>query len=183
MGRTTVSAMEKAYDKQLQEDFVARAKGRVTRLTNDALKEKIRTFLKNHRICTLATCSGGMPRSTPVRYRSQDFTIYIFTEGGGKANNILDNPNVSVSLYGNYSGFESVVGLQLWGKAEIIKPGDGKRYEEAKKIIRMEERVDLKKIDLQGMKPMDIIKIKVKRARYLSFPEGILNQAVNIKSK
>jgi hypothetical protein len=44
----------------------------------------------------------------------------------------------------------------------------------------MEERADLKKIDLQGMKPMDIIKIKVKRARYLNFPEGILNQAVTV---
>ncbi len=122
-----------------------------------------------------------MPRSTPVRYRSKDFTIYIFTEGGGKVQNILDNPNVSVSLYGNYSGFQSVAGLQLWGKAKIIRPDDKKRYEEAKKIIRMEERADLKKIDLQGMKPMDVIKIKVTRARYLDFPEGILNQTVTIK--
>jgi nitroimidazol reductase NimA-like FMN-containing flavoprotein (pyridoxamine 5'-phosphate oxidase superfamily) len=182
MGRTTIGSMEKAYDKQLEDDYVNRAKGRVTRLTSGALKEKIKAFLKNHRICTLATCSQGVPRSTPVRYRSKDFTIYIFTEGGGKVKNILDNPHVSVSLYGTYSGFQSVTGLQLWGKAEIIKPGDGKRYEEAKKIIRMEERADLKKIDLQGMKPMDIIKIKVKRARYLNFPEGILNQEVTIKS-
>ncbi len=117
MGRTTVSAMEKAYDKQLEEDYVNRAKGRVTRLTNDALKEKIRTFLKNHRICTLATCSQGIPRSTPVRYRSKDFTIYVFTEGGGKVQNILDNPNVSVSLYGNYSGFQSVAGPAAVGKS------------------------------------------------------------------
>jgi nitroimidazol reductase NimA-like FMN-containing flavoprotein (pyridoxamine 5'-phosphate oxidase superfamily) len=181
MGRTTIAGREKAYDKQLEGDYVTRAKGRVTRLTPEELKEKIKTFLKNHRICTLATCSGGMPRSTPVRYRSKDYTIYIFTEGGGKVQNILDNPNVSVSLYGNYSGFQSVAGLQLWGKAEIIRPDDKKRYEEAKKIIRMEERADLKKIDLQGMKPMDVIKIKVKRARYLNFPEGILNQAVTIK--
>jgi nitroimidazol reductase NimA-like FMN-containing flavoprotein (pyridoxamine 5'-phosphate oxidase superfamily) len=181
MGRTTVSAVEKAYDRQLEEDYVNRAKGRVTRLAPDELKEKIKAFLQNHRICTLATCSKGIPRSTPLRYRSKDFTIYVFTEGGGKVQNILDNPNVSVSLYGNYSGFQSVVGLQLWGKAEILKPDDKKRYEEAKKIIRMEERADLKKIDLQGMKPMDVIKIKVQRARYLNFPEGILNQAVTIK--
>jgi nitroimidazol reductase NimA-like FMN-containing flavoprotein (pyridoxamine 5'-phosphate oxidase superfamily) len=182
MGRTTISTMEKAYDKQLEEDYVNRAKGKVTRLTNDALKEKIKTFLKNHRICALATCCQGIPRSTPVRYRSLDFTIYIFTEGGGKVKNIVDNPNVSVSVVGTYSGFQSVAGLQLWGKAEIIRLGDGKRYEEAKKIIRMEERADLKKLDLQGMKPMDVIKIKVKRARYLNFPEGILNQEVTIKS-
>lgn len=181
MGRMTVYSREKAYDRQLEEDFVTRAKGRVTRLPEDELKEKIRRFLKNHRICTLATCSRGKPRSTPVRYRSSDFTIYIFTEGGGKVHNILENPHVSVSIFGAYSGFQSVAGLQLWGKAEIIKPGDGRRYEAAKKIIRMEERADLKKMDLQGMKPMDVIKIKIKKARYLNFPEGILNQAVTIK--
>ena len=63
MGRTTVSGREKAYDKQLEEDYVNRAKGRVTRLTPEELKEKIKTFLKNHRICTLATCSQ---RHTPL---------------------------------------------------------------------------------------------------------------------
>ncbi len=177
----TVSASEKAYDKQLEEDFVERAKGKVTLLPDDELKEAIKAFLKNHRICTLATCSQGKPRSTPLRYRSKDFTIYIFTEGGGKVKNIEENPDVSVSVVGAYTGFQSVAGLQLWGKAEIIKPGDGKRYEAAEKIIRMHERADLKKMDLQGMKLMDVIKIKEKKARYLNFPKGILNQAVTIK--
>lgn len=180
MGRTTVSAREKAYDRQLEDDFVKRAKGRLAPLTKDRLKEEIKKFLRNHRICTLATCSGGMPRSTPVRYRSSDFTIYIFTEGGGKVQNILDNPNVSISLYGNYSGFESVKGLQLWGKAQIITPDDTKRYGAAKRIIRMEERADLKKLDLTGLKPMDVIKVRVKRARYLDLSKGILNQTITL---
>lgn len=180
MGRTTVSAREKAYDRQLEDDFVTRAKGRPTKLTRDRLKEEIKKFLRNHRICTLATCSGGMPRSTPVRYRSSGFTIYIFTEGGGKVQNIRDNPDVSVSLYGNYSGFESVKGLQLWGKAEIITPDDTRRYAAAKNIIRMETRADLKKLDLKGLKPMDVIKIRVNRARYLDFSKGILNQTITL---
>jgi nitroimidazol reductase NimA-like FMN-containing flavoprotein (pyridoxamine 5'-phosphate oxidase superfamily) len=181
MGRTATSSREKAYDRQLQEDFVKRARGKVTRLTKARLKAEIKRFLCNHRICTLATCSAdGMPRSTPVRYRSKDFTIYIFSEGGGKVQNILENPHVSVSLYGAYAGFESVRGLQLWGTAEIIPPADKRRWEAAHRIIRMEERADLKKIDLKGLKPMDVIKITVKRARYLDCPKGILNQDVTL---
>ena len=182
MGRTSISAMEKAYDKQLEEEYAKRLKGKVAKPSPAELKEKIRRFLDNHRICTLATCSAsGMPRSTPLRYRSRDFVIYVFTEGGGKVQNILENPNVSVSVMGNYAGFDSVVGLQMWGKARIIKPESRRAYEQAKSIINMESRSDLKKIDLEGLKPMDVIKIKVKRARYLNFPEGILNQAVTIQ--
>jgi hypothetical protein len=173
--------MEKEYDKQLEKDYVEKLKGTVNKLAPEELKEKITKFLSNHRICTLATCSQGIPRATPVRYRSKDLTLYIFTEGGGKVKNLTDNPNVSVSIVGNYAGFQSVTGLQLWGTAEIIKPHDGLTYEESRRIINLESRGDLKKLDLSTMKPMDVIKITVKRARYLNFPEGILNQVLIVR--
>ena len=181
MKHKTIDETEKEYDKQLQANFVAMLKSTVTKLTPGELKKKVITFLKNHRICTLATCSQGIPRSTPVRYRSKDLTIYIFTEGGGKVKNIRENPQVSVSVVGTYYGFQSVTSLQLWGTAEIISHRDGKKYEEAKRIINLEARGDLKKIDLKDMKPMDVIKIKVRKARYLSFPEGILNQVLIVR--
>jgi nitroimidazol reductase NimA-like FMN-containing flavoprotein (pyridoxamine 5'-phosphate oxidase superfamily) len=114
-----------------------------------------------------------------VRYRSQGLTLYILTEGGGKVKNIKDNPQVSVSMVGEYTGFQSVTGLQVWGKAVIIKPQDGPAYDEAKRIVNLEERQDLKRMDLQALRtPMDIIKIEVEKARFLSFPEGILNQVL-----
>ena len=173
--------MENDYNEKLENDFVTILKGKIKRLPQEELKERIISFLQEQKICTLATCAQNIPRSTPVRYRSRGLTLYILTEGGGKVKNIKDNPQVSVSMVGEYSGFQSVTGLQVWGKAVIIKPQDGPAYDEAKRIVNLEERQDLKRMDLQALRtPMDIIKIEVEKARFLSFPEGILNQVLTI---
>ena len=130
--------------KEMESDFTKILNKKTRRLSKDELKKEIIRFLSENKICTIATCTNNIPRSTPVRYRSKDMTIYVYTEGGVKIKNIMENPNVSVSLYGDYSGFESVKGLQLWGRAEIIKPEDGEKYVQAKSIIKSEEREDLK---------------------------------------
>lgn len=172
---------EKEYDKQLEEDFASYLNAKKKQLTQEELKEKVIQFLAENKICTLATCLNNIPRSTPLRYRSKDLTIYILTEGGMKVKNIRGNPHVSVSLYGDYTGFQSVKGLQVWGKAEIIEPEDKERYRQAREIINVEERDDLKKLGIEDVRPdMKIIKIDMKRARYLSFPEGILNQILTV---
>jgi len=101
-----------------------------------------------------------------------------------KVKNIRGNPSVSVSLYGDYSGFQSVKGLQIWGKAEIIDPEEGDKYRKARKLINVEEREDLKKLGIKDVRPdMKIIKIETERARFLSFPEGILNQILTVSDK
>ena len=173
--------MEKNYNEKLEENFIAILKGKVRRLTDDELKERIAKFLREQKICTLATCAHNIPRSTPVRYRSQGLTLYVLTEGGGKVQNIRENNLVSVSIVGEYTGFKSVTCLQLWGVAEIIEPRGGQRYEEAQKIMDLEEREDLKQIKIKNIRTeMYVIKISPEKARFLSFPEGILNQTLNI---
>jgi nitroimidazol reductase NimA-like FMN-containing flavoprotein (pyridoxamine 5'-phosphate oxidase superfamily) len=173
--------MENDYNEKLENDFVTLLKGKIKRLTQEELKTRIIRFMEEQNICNLATCAGTIPRSTPVRYRSQGLTVYILTEGGGKVKNIRDNPNVSLSIVGEYTGFQSVTGLQAWGKAVIIKPKDGPSYEEARRIMNLEERQDLKQMNLKAIRtPMDIIKIEVEKARFLSFPEGILNQVLTL---
>ncbi|RMF92297.1 MAG: pyridoxamine 5'-phosphate oxidase family protein [Candidatus Schekmanbacteria bacterium] len=169
--------MAEDFQKEIEKDFTEILKGRIKRLTKDELKDVIVEFLASHCLCTIATCDSNIPRSTPVRYKSDGLDIYILTEGGGKLKNILNNPKVSVSLYGEYSGFESVKGLQIWGNAEIITPKDKEKYQEARNIIKSEEREDLKKLGpLPIRDKLKVIKIKTEKARYLSFPDGILNQ-------
>lgn len=179
--KETSADAEREYDTKLEEDFIKYLKVTRKKLTHDELKKRIIKFLEEHKICTLASCSDNIPRSTPVRYRSKGLTLYILTEGGMKVKNIMKNPHVSVSLYGDYSGFQSVKGLQVWGRAEIIDPENRERYREARRIINVEEREDLKKLGLTVRPEMKIIKIETERARYLSFPEGILNQALTVK--
>ena len=170
---------ENSYDKKIENDFENILKRDPVKLTDQELKEKVEQFLDKNRICALSTCYNNIPRSTPVRYRSEGLTIYIVTEGGGKIRNIMKNPSVSVSLFGEYSGFQSVKGLQIWGKAEIIAPQKKESYIEALEVLELKKRDDLKKIDMNNVRQdMYIIKIAVQKARYLDFPEGILNQTL-----
>ncbi|MEI6125246.1 MAG: pyridoxamine 5'-phosphate oxidase family protein [Pseudomonadota bacterium] len=167
---------EESYNKRLEKDFVGQLKARITKLSPEELKERIIKFIGDNVLCTLATCADNVPRSTIVRYRSKDLTIYISTEGGGKLKNIRENPQVSLSICGSYTGFLSVTGLQAWGKAEIISPKDTVRYQETRGLMRIADREDLKSADLKHIPDMYILKIDITRARYLSFPEGLLNQ-------
>ena len=67
----------------------------------------------------------------------------------------------------------------MWGRAEVIRPEDGEKYTEAKNVIKSEEREDLKRLGVKARPDMKIIKIEVTKARYLNFPDVILNQVWN----
>lgn len=184
MDTREIEAVEKEYDDLLEKNFVEKLKIKKNRLSPEALRERIMAFLQENPICTLATCSHNIPRSTPVRFRSRGLDLYILAEGGMKIKNLLENPSVSVSLYGPYSGFQSVKGLQLWGKAEIINPEDGERYREANRIVNLEGRQDLKDLGIDKLRHnMKAIKITIERARYLSIAEGIFNQIITFTGK
>ena len=151
MEQKDIEAVEKEYDAQLEKNFVQKLNIEKKRLSEEELRKTIVSFLAENCICTLATCSNNVPRSTPVRYRSKDLTIYILAEGGMKIKNMRENPLVSVSIYGDYSGFQSVKGLQMWGKAEIINPEDGESYLEANRIVNLEGRKDLKNLGIEKL--------------------------------
>ena len=179
MKKNSYESSEKSYDKKIENDFEDILKRDPVKLTEEKLKNKIEQFLDENRICTLSTCDNNLPRSTPVRYRNMGLTIYIVTEGGGKIKNIMKNHSVSVSLFGEYSGFQSVKGLQIWGEAEVIPPNKKESHAEALKVLQLKERDDLKEIDMKDVRQdMYIIKIDTQKARYLDFPEGILNQTL-----
>ena len=184
MDEKETEAVEKEYDAMLEKNFVEKLKIKKNRLSPEALKDRIIAFLEENPICTLATCSHNLPRSTPVRFRSKGLTIYILAEGGMKIKNLRENPHVSVSLYGEYSGFQSVKGLQLWGTAEIINPEDGERYLEANSIVNLQGREDLKDLGIENIRHnMKAIKITIERARYLSIADGIFNQIITFVDK
>ena len=87
------------------------------------LETYIAEFLTQNNMCALATCSGDVPRATPIEYHSKGLTLYLAGEPGTKLKNIAVNPNVSVGVYFPYTGMESVGGAQITGKATIITKG------------------------------------------------------------
>ena len=181
MANSGIKSFEKAFDKRLERDFTKNLKRNTSRLSQEEFKERIKNFLEENCICTLATCSDNIPRATILRYHSRDLTIYFQTEGGGKMYNIKENPQVSISVCGEYTGFTSVKGLQIWGKAEIIKPTDP-RYAEGLAVMNLGARGDLKEAGLdQNIPKMFLLKIDIERAKFLSFPDGIINQSITLK--
>ena len=84
------------------------------------LKEHIIEFLKEQNMCVLATCCDGLPRATPIEYHSKGLTMYFVGEPGTKLKNMKNNPNVSIGIFLPYTGWESVKGAQITGKAKII---------------------------------------------------------------
>lgn len=181
MENSKIAALEKAYDKRLTRDYITNLKREVKELSREELSEHIKTFLEENCICTLATCSNNIPRATPLRYKSKGMKIYILTEGGGKMHNIKENSQVSVGVCGEYKGFLSVKGLQVWGRAEIVKPSDP-AYAEGYQIMNITAREDLKEEGLnQDIPDMFLLRIDIERARFLSFPDAIINQSLWLK--
>ena len=178
MKNSKIESFEKAYDKRLEKDFIANLKRQAATPSRDELVEHIKTFLEENAICTLATCADNIPRATVLRYRSSDLKIYALTEGGGKIYNIKENPLVSVTVCGEYTGFLSVKGLQVWGRAIIVKPSDPS-YPEGCEIMGLVAREDLKEAGLdEDIPAMILLRIDIERARFLSFPDGIINRSV-----
>lgn len=96
-------------------------------LPKEKLEGYISEFLQSQRICVLCTCKRAAPRATPIEYYSEGTTLYMIADPGTKITNIESNPRVSVGIFAPYSGWLSVKGAQITGKAKIIRFGDPDR--------------------------------------------------------
>ena len=110
-------------------------------------------FLKEQHVLHLCTCKDNEPRATPLEYRLHGLTFYIFSEGGGKFNNLKVNKKVSFSIaapYDSNKDFWGARGVQVWGKARVYSmKTDPRRFKDALKKMKTMET--MKKI---GMKTL-----------------------------
>ena len=102
---------------------------RITRrMPKKALEARIALFLAAQNMCVLATCAGDVPRATPLEYHSDGTTLYMMVEAGRKIENILENPNVSVGVYGPFKGWLSVRGAQITGVGKVLTIESGEEF-------------------------------------------------------
>jgi len=116
-------------------------------------------FLENHNTCTLATGYLKGVRATPIEYTYMDSSMYLLSEGGQKFHYIMQNPNVSVTVYDSFTSFEELSGMQIQGKAEFIEPST----EEYNTI--MKEKGVLEEI-LDNDITLNIIKVKIEKIEF-----------------
>ncbi len=140
--------------KSMKDDLILKAQSSKT-------KEMIEEFLTTHNTCTLSTSYKNRVRSTPIEYTYLNRFMYIISEGGEKFSNILLNKNVSLAIYEDYTGMNSLAGMQITGFAHII-PDDTEEYHA---IIKMKGlNIDfIKKLPVN----LNIIKIELKKVEFL----------------
>jgi len=84
------------------------------------LRDEINAFIASHNTCTLATGIGDFVRNTPLEHIYYKSNFYFISEGGFKFKGLLQNENVCISIYNNYTSMNDLKGLQISGKSEII---------------------------------------------------------------
>ncbi len=131
-------------------------------LDRDELEWLIIEFLKTQPTCVIATCSDNIPRASPVEFFPSGLTLYIFTEGGKKLENIQKNPQVSVAVHAPFTGWETLKGVQITGIAEIGERGST-TYE--KGIEAYMARRGIESVEMP--ESMNILKISPLKIEYL----------------
>jgi len=126
------------------------------------LRVAVEEFLIKHNTCTLATGHADKVRSTPIEYYYRDGNFYLLSEGGEKFANILLNENVSMSVYENYTGMNSLAGMQITGKAFMVEEEDN----EYSNILKL-KGLNLKDIKSMPVK-MNMIKITIEKVEFLN---------------
>jgi len=147
------------------------------KLTREELEKEIINYISKNHICVLCTANkNGVPRATAVDYHNDGMTLYILTEGGGKIENISENPKVAISIYSPHKGMRSVMGVNYEGEARIYTLKDKEKAMKAFSLFK--EDMEQFKKEMKGINPpppdlMKIIKITPKKVRYICFAKGI----------
>lgn len=90
------------------------------KLTKQELFEEINKFIINNNTCALATGIGDYVRNTPIEYTYYNNNFYFISEGGFKFKGVLQNSNVSITIFDKYTSMSELKGMQVTGKSEII---------------------------------------------------------------
>ena len=147
-------------------------------LSREELEKEVVDYLSKKHPCSLATCGkDGVPRTSVVDYVNDGLTIYIFSEGGRKFKNILENNKVSVGIGTSNQTIRSVRGVNIEGIAEVFfEVTEELAY--AMKLFKplfedFQEQIEVPIEFPPGM--MRIIRITPTRMVYYHYNKGIAN--------
>jgi uncharacterized protein YhbP (UPF0306 family) len=91
-----------------------------------SLKFSICQYLMRHTTLSLATCHDNQAWSTDLFYVSDDSCQLYFVSSGTTRHcqHIADNPQVSLSISGDYADWAAIIGLQLDGVASLVSESE-----------------------------------------------------------
>jgi nitroimidazol reductase NimA-like FMN-containing flavoprotein (pyridoxamine 5'-phosphate oxidase superfamily) len=95
-----------------------------TALPREQLEARIEQLLATQNMCVVATLGKTGPVASPVEYYNQGLTIYFVSNSDApKLRNMERDPRISVAIFQPLVGWTSARGCQLFGRAEILRPG------------------------------------------------------------
>lgn len=128
----------------------------------EIIKKEIDKFINSNNTCTISTGYNNFIRSTPIEYKYFKDDFYFISEGGLKFVGILNNKNISMSIYEDYTSMSNLKGLQISGEVKILDYFSDE-YEE---VLR------LNKINIDSFKKlnvsMNIFKVKPNKYEYIN---------------
>jgi len=127
----------------------------------EELERLIVDFLGTQGMCVLATCSGGRPRASAVEFFPDGTILYVLTEGGQKVENVERNPRVSVAIHTQFTGWDTIMGVQITGDALIGGKGSSS-FTEGEQAYARRKKQAVKLPDF-----MKVIKITPQKIEYL----------------
>ena len=131
------------------------------------LEKWIIQFLKKQNMCVLATCGDNVPRATPVEYRSKGTTIYFVGEPGTKLENIKKNPNVSIGIFLQYTGWDSAKGAQVTGKAKIISRENSIEFNEGLAAYQWEKTAKVLGLKTFPETGVELVKVEPEKIEFI----------------
>lgn len=137
------------------------------------LQKAIDDYISSKNTCTLTSGVCEFIRSTPIEYSYVNGCFYFFTEGGLKFKGILQNPNVSICIYDDYSGMVNLKGIQISGKAELISIGSDE----------YKELVEVKKLKFENINklPVNLNLLKVYPVKFEFLNSDFKEFGVDVK--
>jgi nitroimidazol reductase NimA-like FMN-containing flavoprotein (pyridoxamine 5'-phosphate oxidase superfamily) len=99
-------------------------------MTKDELHQRIVEHLASQSMCVISTCSGDIPRATPIEYYSEGLTLYMTVDPGVKVDNLRKNQRISIGVcnnirpdWANGVDWASVRSAQITGVAKFLVEG------------------------------------------------------------
>ncbi|NYB52300.1 MAG: pyridoxamine 5'-phosphate oxidase family protein [Methanobacteriaceae archaeon] len=134
--------------------------GLLKKMPVSRLREEVENFLKDHNTCTMATSSPGRVRATPLEYNYNQGQIYILSEGGEKFANLITHSSVSIAVYDDYTGMDSLNGMQITGDATMVEDKD-----EYDKVLEMRglNKSFIKKLPVD----LNLIRVDMEKVEFL----------------
>ena len=133
----------------------------------DARRAQVLSYLRDHRVVTLATGADGDLWAAAVFYVSDGFRLYFLSSPASRHSlNLAKNPRVAATIQEDYSDWLEIKGIQLEGVAGEIS---GEEEQLARKLYG--EKFPL--VGKLAQAPAAIVKAMAKVRWYQVVPERL----------